>query len=582
MVLRPKLREVLKSRVGGGGAIRAKKPDAPTRRDQPEEPSVHNVDSLLWTTSGLNMGSGFWSNVHPGTPVLRPLTYPWFREKCGLTIPAAWISVRTNQVADFVRHSQGPNTPGVVVRLKDTNAPMTPAAQRRAFELAQVILRGGGPWGFGSAEMETRALVRDSLTFDQANAEVIFTRAGKPWGWIAADAATIRRAKPTGSQMASGRYYPDEDEFSTVQINATGSIVEQFTPDAMMFLVRRPRTDQAVYGYGWPEMAEYYAGIESLINLEVTNDVAITTGVHAASIVVLMSKMDKKVFRMTKEALTAQLIGTRNNRKTPIIQLDPSGHEEIKVVPLGSHDTHDMEFGKWLDYRIQGFCAIAGIDRSELGIMYEANGPRSSLSTSGPEERNIASQERGLRPLLRGLAAAWTHWLIEPNDPDFCADFTGLGVMSDQERIKNALDMAQKLKSVNEVRATFDLPPLDSERADYPLDQAFTQEWQTRQAMAQPQDEYPAGEPGEVMESPAESGIPDDEPPTDDVLESGGVAKGGIRGMADALTRRLVASADAAVADGRFVRRRLGSGGRKVIVDAKPNASGVKAWLVEV
>lgn len=544
---------------------------------KPEEPKVHNVDQMIWSPGLLSAGSsGVYSWVHPGAGQIEPITYPWLRAQSRLAIVAAWVSVRTNQVADFVRRSQGPTTQGVTVRLRDERAKMTRAGERRAAELREIIMRGGGKWGYGSGEMETRAMMRDSLILDQANAGVVQTRGGKPWGWVAADAATIRRALPTATQLQSGHYYPDDDEFSSVQINAQGVQVEAFRNSQMIFGIRRPRTDMQSWRYGWPEMAEYRLGMESLLNLEITNDVAITTGVHASSVMVLMSRMDKSVFRMVREALASQLLGVRNNRKTPIIQLDPSTNEELKVVPLGTNN-HDMEFGKWLDYRIQAFCALVGIDRSELGITYETTGPTSSLGDRSPEDRNVASQERGLRPLLRSLASWWTHWLIEPSDPDFVADFTGLGVMSDEERIKHELDMVKSFKTVNEVRAVFDLKPLDSPRALLPLDPAFSQ------AMLGGGDGMGGGDL--IVPSPDEAGSPDIEPDAaeDDSLDGEEVVnmgKGGLRERVDVMTSTLVARADDATRDGRIVTRRVGSGGRRIVRPS--NHPDVKLWVVEV
>ena len=86
------------------------------RAAQPTEPKVHNVDNLLTGFGAVNWGLGgdFFGQTHLGT---ENLTYTWLRQSARLAIAAAWIGTRTNQVADFVRPSQGPGTAGVTVRL---------------------------------------------------------------------------------------------------------------------------------------------------------------------------------------------------------------------------------------------------------------------------------------------------------------------------------------------------------------------------------------------------------------------------------------------------------------------------------
>jgi len=92
--------------------------------------------------------------------------------------------------------------------MRDKNKTPTDEDIRSMEDLQTVILQAGREFQphTGGFEAFVSAVVRDSLTYDQANFEVFFSqykrnKQGKPLpaGFIYVDPSTIRRARPPGS-----------------------------------------------------------------------------------------------------------------------------------------------------------------------------------------------------------------------------------------------------------------------------------------------------------------------------------------------------------------------------------------------
>ncbi len=535
------------------------------------EPKVHNVDPLILGFEDTS--SPLYSAFHPGA---LGLDYRQLIAMSRVPVISGIINTRINQVADFCMPQSSPYELGFRVALRDRKAKMTAAAERRSTEIENVLMVAGGRWGPGNMELAVRAMMRDSLTYDQLNAEVLHNRLGKPCGYVPSDATTIRLAKPKDAARARGQAWPEPGEPEMVQRDSTGRVVAEFTRDEMIWGIRRPRTLQAIGRYGFPELDELVVVITDLVNAETFNSVNFTNGVHANHIIAVMSTMDGKVWGAFRRSVTAMLTGPRNAARTPFIQLDPRMHEDIKAVSL-SETNKDMEYSQWINWRVKLAHLVYGMDPAENGLIYGNEGQTSALSTQGPGDRIVASKERGLRPILRSLGWWFTTWIVQPLDPDFMMEFGGFGAMSEIERHKLAMEAVKTYKTPNELRDEHDLERLDSEIADLPLSQEFASAAMSARDGAAP----PGGAPGEGEDDePFDGAMPPDD------QQSGFMDADTIKGTrwnsVDDWTRQLVKSGEQALADGRLVRkgpRRPGA--RRAMVPAPSHHSGVRAWIVE-
>lgn len=515
-----------------------------------QPPQSWDLDPILAATM---FGGQVPSDSHPGA---RGMTYAGLDALARTPFVAPIMSIRCTQIAEFAQPQADRHSAGFRVVLRDTERTPTAAEKKRARDIEAMIMAAGGKYGNGSFEGFVRAAMYDSLVFDQCNAEVLQDRAGRAVGMLAVDAATMRRAKPSESSMRAGRTMYDEGMAQYVQV-VDQRIVAEFGADDMMWGVRRPRTRRHFYGYGNPELIEAITVITDLVNAQTYNSVAFTNGVNVNSILAVMANMSPKSWTSLKMSMAAKLTGVQNARRLPMVQLNPERKEEIKAIKLGETN-RDMEFMQQIAFNLKVLCACMGMDAAELGFVYGTEGQSSSLSQQGPEERLVASRERGLRPKLRSFEAWTNRWLMDRVDEDFRFKIVGYDAASREEKLKLDIDAVKTMRTINEIRAENDWDRIDSPYADMILDSTVITSEMARLAQEQAGDgdgsdiDYEDdGRPGADGSDPFASMKAGDE--DDDAEPMNG----------DRATRALVKAAEQLASDGKMkVRGRLHTRGR--------------------
>ena len=438
----------------------------------PVEPRSYEFDPkyLYWSFMGDRP-----SDTHPGTA---GLDYTTLYRMSRIPVIGALIQNRVNQIATFATRQKSRYGLGFRIKQRDETKNLSRRAARRIDLLEDMLLSAGGRYGPGGFEPFLRMLVRDSLIYDQCNFEVLFSngsiKAGRPKivGFVPVDAATIRRAKIGDAERDKGRMDRNKPQYVQVM---NDKIINQYSYEELAWGVRRPRTDVHVNGYGYPELEELLKVITNLLNAETYNAVNFTNGVHASTILTLKSRMDQRAFTSFKRDVMSMMIGPRNAKRTPIVQLDPTREsgEDLKAVSLGQSN-RDMEYSSWVNWMLKIAAAVYQIDPAEIGFVYGNEGGGNALNQRGPEERIAHSRDKGLRPLLRAVQSWINNWVIHPIDPDFTFEFVGFDVLSEERKIELDIKRVRSYMTINEVRAEHDLPPLDGPSGDLILDNVYS------------------------------------------------------------------------------------------------------------
>jgi hypothetical protein len=427
---------------------------------------------------------------HPGTA---GLSYETLHNMARTPVIASILNTRIQQVAEFAAVQTSPYGIGFRVRLRDMRQKATKASEKKAAEIQHTLLRAGGEYGVGGFEPFLRSVMRDSLMYDQCNFEILKNRGGKVIGFVPVDAATMRRARPTKAELEAGRYSQSTARY--VQV-IDHKISHEFKADEMAWGVRRPRTWIHSQGYGFPELEELTRIVTYILNAETYNAVNFTNGIHASTILALKASLSQEQFRVFKRELTAMMHGPANAKRMPMVLLDPraDARQELQAVNL-SQSNREMEYTQWNSYLIKIACSIYSMDPAELGFVFGNENQVSTITANGPSDRITASKERGLRPMLRALESWLNNWVIHPIDEDFSIDFVGFDAKSEEQ--KQQLDIAalKAYKTLNEVRAEHDLPPLDDEVGNLILEPSFLQVYM-QTMMAQDEGGMPGGEEG--------------------------------------------------------------------------------------
>lgn len=334
-------------------------------------------------------------------------------------------------------------------------------------------------WTFESI---LRALVRDSLTYDQLACEIIPDKANRPHHFVPVDGSTIRFASPELSKyrdhvVHSGYdiLYPEkelealqerdaleldqnllqENKYKFVQV-VRGKIERAFTADELKVGFRNPTTD--IYNNGYPvaELELLVNLIASHLNTEFYNQAYFSQGFSAKGILHIKAPLNRRKLEMIRQQWQHMVKGARNSFQTPIF----AGIDDVKWIPLTQNHS-DIEFQGWLHYLIKMICAIYQIDPQEIGIGLREEGGKGGLAGGdNTEEKLQQSKDKGLYPFLRFLENYFTKAIIAKIDPDYCLEFVGLKEESHKEAIARQEKEAKFKKTVNEIRAEDGLPPL--------------------------------------------------------------------------------------------------------------------------
>ena len=446
-------------------------------------------------------------------------------------IIAAIIQTRTNQVASFAVPQADKYNIGFKIKMRDKKSHSSKGSDRRAFELGQFMMNCGFPESFDDTverkkrdnfETFLRKLTRDTLTFDQVNFEVVPRRNGMPAEFLAVDAATIRliadakerRDVNYGHQDGSPIDYADVMPLAPVKTEhkskvprlcqvVRGVIHHTYEEWEMALGVRNPRTDILSNGYGFSEIEMLMQTVTAHMNAETYNRRFFSQGSSIKGVLTFEGSVPPEQLEAFRRQWHQQVSGVNNAWKTPILGLG----KESKVNWVNLHSTNrEMEWGKYMEYLIKSICGVYQIDPIEIGFDISKNpsGQGQGLGLGGgfAWERLQYSMDKGLAPLLRFLANMLNEYVIWRIDPDFEFEFVGLDARDEKDDLDNYEKQVKTYKTVNELRAENDLPPIKKAEdikspGDLILDTNFLQMVQA--AAPQPgmgPDGQPMGGPG--------------------------------------------------------------------------------------
>lgn len=414
------------------------------------------------------------------------------------SVVAAIIQTRVNQVSTFSQPARYTRD-GVGYEIKLRDPKKKPSDTQKEIILAQeaFIENMGFSYDPGRDDFDAflRKIVRDSLTYDQVCFEVVPDRLGRPAEILAVDAATIRasRVEPEDGEefvYAGGNSY--ENQVKWVQI-INNTVSAEFTSSELAFAIRNPRTDINVQPYGLSELEILVHQVTAHLWAEEYNSRYFSQGGTTKGILNLkgqnISKVQLDAFR---RQWTAQLAGVTGAWKTPVVSVD--GLEYINV----SQSNREMEYEMWMNYLINISCAVYQIDPSEVNFPNRGGAGGTGgggLGDGGIEDRLKNSKDKGLRPLLRFVESVINRNIVRRFGPDYTFSFVGFDGESEQSRLELNNKQVRAFKTIDEVRAENDLPPLE-EGGGIILDPTFTN-YLLQQQQAQQMEEQEQQQPTE-------------------------------------------------------------------------------------
>lgn len=377
-----------------------------------------------------------------------------------------FMSLGATQIGRHGRQRQSRNEVGYEFGLRDPKAALSKGGQALVREMVAAFERGV------PAHRKMQMMGRDSMTLDLGFGQVAFARGknpkgtNKPLGWMAYDAATVRLAQLKDEQIQAG-----QAPFHRPVIQYEhGLPVNVFSPEEVLWVVRRPRTDQRVQGWGFPEIVEAAETMATLVKAHRFNDNFFENGTHAKYFLKFKMSMTPEQWESFRRQFQEQLKGLDNAHKIGTILLgqgqrgvtDPEDVEKLSL----SESPKDMEFRWGFGFYYRELAAILGVDLEELGMGDPADTGRATMSESDNGPKILMARERRIEPAMMAFADEFNTKFVHQFDEDFCIRFLGMGMMSAKEQAElDKLELESSMTE-NEIRRRRDLPVLKSKWAD--------------------------------------------------------------------------------------------------------------------
>ena len=450
-----------------------------------------------------------------------PLTYAACYDIAGGSIVSPFVDVRVSQWAAHARRRKDRFDIGAEIRLRDPNQKATKASKAMVGEIWKTLER------YRPLFENVSGMARDAFCVDQFNAEVIYTKGRKPFGFEAMDAATTRFGKPSPEEIRSGRVDPNTR--GTVQIDENGKKVRDWDPGRVLWGKRRPRTGalyNGIGGHGYPEIVEALDIIQDLYAGKNYNSSFFRNGVRIGTMLIMKAKMPPKMAAAFQRRFMSKLVGESQAHRMAMLVLNPggpdSGAESIEKLDL-SQSNKDMEFMHAFAFNYKILAACFGMDLDEVGLGDPTNMKPASLNERGPMESILLSRERGLRPSLRALEAAFDRYIIHPYDADFQISFLGMDSITPAALADlRSKELKAGYVTLNEIRAEDDKPLIDHPAADLPLSTEFIQLYQFIEGQKQAEQAGDEGDGGPGLDG--FDGGDDGEVTADDKIAARGAA----------------------------------------------------------
>ncbi|MEM4260412.1 MAG: phage portal protein [Candidatus Woesearchaeota archaeon] len=388
------------------------------------------------------------------------LSYNMLKRMAKAPFTAMTINTRIAQVLKFCTPQENEYTVGFKIKMKDKDAKPSHADLKRMDELTEFILNCGFGYSWARDDFEKfiAKIVRDSLTLDQYTFEVLEDRKGIPKEFIATDASTYRIVFPDKGMQIKPDPITGEKCFPFYAQIYNGSVEQEFYPWELCFGVRRPRTDLEVAGYGYAELEELVGIITSMLWSDEYNRRFFSQGSAPKGIIRISgSNISESAIKEFKRQWYAQMAGVYNAWKTPIMEAD-----KMDWIDL-TKSNKDMEYSNWQEYLIKIHSALFLIDPSELGFDISRSSDSRPMFENNNMSRIKYSRDKGLIPILRNLEKSINRYLINRIDDRFVFKFVGDETLSEQEELEKAIKEVTNFKTVDEIRAKFDLEPLGEE-----------------------------------------------------------------------------------------------------------------------
>lgn len=433
------------------------------------------------------------------------------------------ITLRKQQAVEFANISHDKDIPGWEFILKGKKTTMSPEREKQKKFLEDFMLKTKRPdyQGFGSKSDDFRDLlvkyVRDRILIDKVCWEVERDRKGQAVALWVLDGATILPVLPGGfygstSQIGFGinsgfnrlteeirkaklENIPPVEKIAFVQEllfgSSGGGITAAFTEEDLIYDLGDELNDLRLYKQGLSVVEKANLAVIAFMNALTYN----ANGLSRGSIPKIAIAMGRDSNYTQEQLEDAQDEWMANFQSMDGQWNIPLLNSDAKVLNL-NNSNREMEYQKYLEFSGALICSVCGVDASEMGLRLSQ---AQNVLNDNQDAKQLFSKNRGIRDLLGGFSYIVNRFLEISGFPfahEWEFKFNGLSTEDKGFEADLRKKNVESIMTVDEVRATMDLPPLENDMGKIILNSVFMQNKQAAEMAAQGGDEMGGGDFG--------------------------------------------------------------------------------------
>jgi hypothetical protein len=432
------------------------------------------------------------------------------------------ITLRIQQAIEYSQISNDPDVPGWNFILKDPKGTIEgPKIKQREF--LQNFMMNTHRDDYESLEPKTDTFrdlltkyVRDRYLIDKVVWEVERDRKGMAAALWVLDGATIIPVLPGGFygstsligvgmgpginkvseaiRQARLENVPPMEEIAYVQEllygSSGGGITAAFRESDLIYDIANPLNDVRYYKQGFSVVEKANMAIVAFMNSLSFNSNGLARGA-IPKIAIAMGKdsgYTQDQLEDAEDEWAANFMSMDGQWNIPLLNGDA---KVLNLLP----NNRDMEYQKYMEFTGALTCAIMGVDSAEIGL--RLNQAQNVLSEN-QDAKQLFSKNRGTREMLNGFSYIVNRFLKSSGFPfadEWIFKFNGLSIGDKSFEADLRKKDVESIKTIDEVRAEMDLPPLPNGEGQIILNSVYAQIKQASM-MSQDQGDMGGGDEG--------------------------------------------------------------------------------------
>lgn len=381
------------------------------------------------------------------------------------------INLRANQVAAFGTPSRYTlDGVGFEVVLKEKENKPNPTQTKEIKNIEEFLHYTSEDRSTGiNFRTWLKQTVRDVLTYDQANTELVYKRNSRTqlMSFYAVDAGSVYYVVDANGNRPTGK---TEDKY--IQKIGDDKAV-YYKEGELTFDVMNPRTDIYAYQYGLSPLEVVLNQVSYHSMTEEFNNKYFTQGGTTNGLLLINpgenNPMTQQAMEDFRRDWSARFMGANGAWKTPVVNA-----QDAKFINM-NQSSKDMEFEKWINYLINIITSNFGVDPAEIGFPNRGGATGSkgnSLQESSKSELSELSKDKGLSPLLDFIEDLVNDNIVSKfGEGEYLFRFTGNELQHEIQMLNKVVTEVTNTSYLDEGRALLGKDPLPDKKGEVILNQ---------------------------------------------------------------------------------------------------------------